>query len=404
MPDSFSDSRRRDDLRALVIFGIGSFVALAVCIYWKTNWAAIFPRDVTTLVVGRDFLNFWMYGRAALESNPARFYDPVLYNHTLAALAGPGYPTQSWSYPPSLLLLGTPFGFMGYMPALLCWTAVGVIAFYFAARQQLRDNWLPVIALVSPGAAFCLISGQSTLLTTAAMLAIFQWQDRRPILAGVLAGLLSLKPQTALLLPFMLIASGRWRVLLFAAATAILIAAATAALYEPNLWSVYWHVGIPAQNQMLRDTSIFATHLMPTVFMNAHLAGLSYGHSMLLQGTASALAAATVFWAFRSHSDAEPMKLQALFFACSIAATPYLMGYDTLPLAFAAVALVARTELDGVGKRLTLLSYWLLFLQIGFATLCIPGPALVPVALAAYLALDLAGVRSFRPRIAVATS
>jgi hypothetical protein len=48
------------------------------------------------------------------------------------------------------------------------------------------------------------------------------------------------------------------------------------------------------------------------------------------------------------------------------------------------------------------LAYWLLFLQIGFATLHIPGPALVPVALATYLALDLAGHRSFKPAIATA--
>ncbi|HEX3652033.1 MAG TPA: glycosyltransferase family 87 protein [Rhizomicrobium sp.] len=402
MADSHIATKPRDDLRALLIFGGVAFAAMAIGFYWKTHWIEPFPRDATTLVAGRDFLNFWMYGRAALDGHPARFYDPVLYNHALAPLVGHGYPIQNWSYPPSLLLLAAPFGPLGYIPALLCWTALGLAAFCAAAWPQLRNERLLFAVLVSPAAVFCLMSGQSTFLTTAALLAIFGWLDRRPVLAGILVGLLTLKPQIALLLPVMLVASGRWRVLLVASATAVLMAAATAALYGPNIWSVYWNVGVPAQNMVLRDTSIFATHLMPTVFMNAHLAGLGYGLSMALQGLVSICAAATVFWAFRNHPDAEPVKLQALFFACSIAATPYLMGYDALPLALAAVALIAQTNLDGTGNRLAQLAYWLLFLQIGFATLHIPGPALVPVALATYLALDLAGHRSFKPAIATA--
>jgi hypothetical protein len=395
MSASRSNTQRPGDIRDLLIFGGLALIAMALGFYWKTQWAAPFPRDGTTLVVGRDFLNFWMYGRAAFESSPARFYDPAAYNHALAALLGYGYPAQNWSYPPSLLLLAVPFGVLGYIPALLCWTVIGLVAFYFAARQQLRDTWALVAVIVSPAAVFCLMSGQSALLTTAALLAIFGWLDRRPILAGILVGLLTLKPQVGLLLPVMLLASARWRTLGAASVTALLLAAMTTALYGSDIWSVYWHVGIPAQNQVLRDTSIFATHLMPTVFMNAHLAGASYSVSMLLQVIISALAAATVFWAFRYCRNSDPVKLQALFFACATAATPYLMGYDTLPLTFAAVALIARTDLDGKGRRLAQLAYWLLFIQIAFAALHIPGPAFVSVALAGYLALDLAG---FHPR------
>ncbi len=40
--------------------------------------------------------------------------------------------------------------------------------------------------------------------------------DKRPVLAGILFGLLAYKPQFGLLIPFVLAASGRWRT--FAAA------------------------------------------------------------------------------------------------------------------------------------------------------------------------------------------
>ena len=45
------------------------------------------------------------------------------------------------------------------------------------------------------------------------LITIFAWLDRRPVAAGVLIGLLTLKPQLGILFPVMLIASARWRVL-----------------------------------------------------------------------------------------------------------------------------------------------------------------------------------------------
>jgi hypothetical protein len=78
---------------------------------------------------------------------------------------------------------------------------------------------------------FCLISGQSSLLTAAMLVAIFALLDRKPVAAGVLIGLLSIKPQLGILFPFMLMASGRWRVFIAAAATALALAGVTAAIF-----------------------------------------------------------------------------------------------------------------------------------------------------------------------------
>jgi hypothetical protein len=379
----------REDLRALAILGGLACAAMAIAFYWKTQWAAPFPRDATSLAVGRDFLNFWMYGREAFAHDPARFYDPATYNRALSALLGAGYPGQTWSYPPTIMLVAAPFGLLPYKLTLLFWTMLGVAALYFASARDLGNRWL--IVLVSPAAVFCLMSGQSSFLTTAALIAIFAWQDRRPIVTGILIGLLTLKPQLGFLLPVMLIATGRWRVFAVAAITAIGLVALTAALFGPHIWLEYWRLGVPAQNAVLQDTHILATHFMPTIFMNAHLSGASYATSMAIQVVFAIAAAVTVFWAFRYRGDADPLMLQALFFACSLSATPYLMGYDALPLAFAAVALLAKADLDPVGRRFAQLAYWLPFIQFGLAGLHIPGAALIAPAFAAYLALRIAG-------------
>ncbi|HEY2069131.1 MAG TPA: glycosyltransferase family 87 protein [Rhizomicrobium sp.] len=379
------------DLRALAILGGLSCAAMLAAFYWKTGWAAPFPRDGTTLAIGRDFLNLWMYGRAAFAHNPAQFYDPAIYNHALTSMLGAGYPQQSWSYPPTLLPVAAPFGLLAYKLALLLWTGLGIAAFYFASARDLGAQWW--IVLVSPAAVFCVMSGQESLLATAALIAIFAWQDRKPVLAGILIGLLTLKPQLGVLLPVMLIASGRWRAFTVAAITTIALVALTTALFGAQVWIEYWRVGIPAQNQVLRDTHILATHFMPTVFVNAHLAGASYGASMALQIMFAIGAAALVFWAFRRRANADPLILQALFFACSLAATPYLMGYDALPLAFVAVALLAKGNLDRAGRRLAQLAYWLPFVQFGLAQWHIPGAALIAPVFAVYLGWRLSDAR-----------
>jgi hypothetical protein len=102
---------RQEDHGALrlLIGASACFVVLTACLYaWMISWAGPFPRDGSSLVVGRDFLSFWMYGRAAWTPDPSRFYDPLLYKDALAALLGAGYPGQNWSYPPSIMLVAHP--------------------------------------------------------------------------------------------------------------------------------------------------------------------------------------------------------------------------------------------------------------------------------------------------------
>ena len=57
-------------LRALLVLGGALFVLTLASYLFTTNWAGAFPRDKATLVVGRDFLNLWMYGVAAFEIDP----------------------------------------------------------------------------------------------------------------------------------------------------------------------------------------------------------------------------------------------------------------------------------------------------------------------------------------------
>ncbi|HEY8947496.1 MAG TPA: glycosyltransferase family 87 protein [Rhizomicrobium sp.] len=380
----------RGFLRDLVLLGAIAFLALAAVYLWLLHGALPFPKDGSSLVVGRDFLNFWMYGRAALGHAAERFYDPNFYHHLLQGFLGANYPRQNWSYPPDIMLLAAPFGLIGYLPALLCWTIIGFGVLFIVARGQWKQPALTAALFVAPATAFCLMSGQSSLLTTALLVTVFACLDRRPLLAGVLIGLLTLKPQLGLLLPVMLCASGRWRVLFMAAATTAVLFMLSIMLFGLHAWQAYLELGIPVQNSVLSDPRLLAAPFMPTIFMNLHAVGASYTTAMTVQVVIALLAAVTVFWAFR-HRNGDPDLQQALFFACAMAATPYLLSYDSLPLVFAGLALLKADALDAAGRRLVQLVFWLPFLQLGLGILHIPGPALIAPAFAVWLALRLAG-------------
>jgi Glycosyltransferase family 87 len=380
-------------LKAFAILG-AFFLAAAAGVYlYGLDLRPPIPRDGSSLVVGRDFLNFWMYGRAAALADPSRWYDAETYQRVLAALLGPDYPGQNWSYPPTIMLIAAPFGRLGYLPALAVWSVVSLAIFVSTAARWLGDGRALFALAVSPAAVFCLMSGQSSFLSTAILIGIFTLLDRRPIVAGVLIGLLTLKPQLGLLFPVVLIASARWRVFAAAAVTALALAALAAALFGTQAWVDFVTLVLPTQNIVLADPDGIATPFYPTVFMNLRGIGLSYATAMTAQAGIAVAAVGALAWAFYNRPNADPRLLFALFAACSIAAVPYFALYDTLALTAAAMGLLTGGFLRTRGAWLTRLIFWLPLLQIGLGTLHIPGPALIAPAFALYLVQRLKGMR-----------
>ena len=380
----------RELVRDILVAGASLFLIASVSYVATIDWRGAIPRDATSLALGRDFLNFWMYGRAAGSADPGRFYDFATYHRALADLFGVEFPGQNWSYPPSVMLVAAPFARLDYLPALALWTLLGIVVFFAVASRHVGDRRILIPVLVSPAALFCLVSGQSAFLTAAVMIAAFGWLDRRPLLAGMLIGLLTIKPQLGILFPFMLAASGRWRVFWSAGAMAILIAGAATALFGTKVWADFFTMGLPAQGLVLADPDRIATPFFPTVFMNLRGAGLGYAGAMSVQAMFSLGAAFAVVWAFRARKNADAGLLIALFLAASATASPYLLAYDLLPLTFAAVVLLLTVPLDASGRRLVQLTYFAPALQLALGNYHLPGPALIAPCLAGYLLMRLA--------------
>jgi len=390
-----ADCRNRQTLKTLALLGALAAAAFAIAFYRTTDWMASFPRDATTLAAGRDFLNFWMAGRAAHAPDPGRYYDLVTYNRAIAAVVGTGYPAQTWSYPPTQLLVAAPFGLLPYRLALVLWTLFGAAALFWAARTVWRESRPAVFLFAAPAALFCLMSGQSSFFTTALLIAGFVLLEKRPVVAGLLIGLLSLKPQLVLLMPVLLVAGRHWRTLASAGVTTLALAGATTALFGIEVWRDYIAHGLQAQVEVLVDTEIIATQAMPTIFTNLHLIGLSTAVAMAAQAVFALGAGFCVFWAGRRKSD--PALMATLFFAASVSATPYLMAYDTLPLAMAGIWLLRTEDVDDVGRMLVKLVWWLPLVQMALGHFHIPGACLIAPGLGLWVMMRLAANRAATP-------
>jgi hypothetical protein len=211
--------------------------------------------------------------------------------------------------------------------------------------------------------------------------------DRRPVLAGVLFGILTIKPQLGFLLPIMLLLTGRWRVIAAAAATAFALAALTAGLFGVSAWLEYVRLGLAVQHTvMTKGTGLFLS-MMPTAFMNARVAELPLGVAWALQAIASAAAVGAVTWTYWRRRD--PILSTALLVTASFLATPYVANYDMVVFGWVIAQLRERGG-SRFDHRLALAVWWLPLTTMLLGVAGIPGSCLVLVAFAARLIQRLA--------------
>ena len=183
--------------------------------------------------------------------------------------------------------------------------------------------------------------------------------DRRPLIAGILFGLLAYKPQFGLMIPLALAASGRWRSFAAAAATVALLAAgddhrlrAACLARVPRLrpaspaWSCS-NRAIPAGTKFKASSPGRACG-----------AGRSRSPTRFRASSTVALGGALI-WLWRG-SARYPLKAAALCLA-AILATPYSFDYDMMVLAPAIAFFAADGLARGFGpwEKTALAALWL---------------------------------------------
>jgi hypothetical protein len=200
-----------------------------------------------------------------------------------------------------------------------------------------------VFAIATPAAMFNIIGGQNGAFIAAMFAGGIALVDRRPVLAGVLFGLLTYKPHLGLLIPVALIAGRYWRSFAAAAVTAVLLALVSGLALGWDTWAGFFanaHI-----NRDLLDSNPGMWPRMPTVYLAGRWLGVPSLAAYALQAVCALGAAAAVFAVWRKGAPL-PVRAFALIVGAFLA-TPYAWDYDLVVLAVAAVWYWAQAKADG---------------------------------------------------------
>lgn len=384
--DSFKPKTRLTLALALLVFALGLAPATAFHInLWQLGDDGL--QSVTRRLPYWDFSNLWAGSRLALDGQVGALFDVDAYRAALRAMFSPDLPPQEWSYPPSIILLGAPLALMPVLPAYLVWTFGTIFLLHLAIRPLRLPVWLHVAALASPAVFVNAMFGQNGALTAALLIGGLLAAPKRPILAGVLFGLLTVKPHLGILIPFCLIASRNWRAFAAAAVTAALLAAATGLAFGFTVWTSFM-VETRALMTAIMEAPYPQTYHSNalTVFIMARSFGAGLAAAYATQAVATLAAIAAVVWLWLPSTAIDPRRRALVTATLAVVATPYGYTYDTIPMCVALAYLFAVSArpllpLMAIAWLFPLFAHMLNYRGVGIGVL-------VPVAVSVWLVVQ----------------
>lgn len=370
---------------------------LLICLAYETYagiaYLSSFSDDILDFAlrpIGRDFVNYWAAGAAVFDGALMQIFDASLFHPYQERLLGRSFVDHNWSYPPHMLLLIWPLGQLPYLWALAAWSFLGLAVYLWASTAGRRDAGLLLLALlVAPATYENFAGGQNGFFTAALLIGGLRLLGSRPVLAGILFGILTVKPQLGILLPLALLAARQWQAIAAAGVTAAIMVGTSVLWFGWESWQAYIDLVVPYQAQLMSaGRGVFLT-MMPSAYIGLRLVEAEPLIRSGVQVLFALLAATGVCWAFARSKDAD-LKFAVLAVGTFLAA-PYSFTYDmtTVSLAVALIALRGLSEGFLTGERVALTVVWILPMALSWLNLVLPVGSLILLAFFVYLLVHI---------------
>jgi hypothetical protein len=308
-----------------------AWIFLIVAVAIGAGWVALSRGglDPTGKQLGTDFITFYAASKLALAGHPLAPWNVAAHHAQEIALFGRDTGYAAFFYTPPQLLICLPLALIPYLPALLGWLTLTGLAYWRMARAWLSEKVGSASIFAFPAVMLNAGHGQSGFLSAALFGAGALWLETRPIAAGVCLGLLAYKPQLGLIIPVALAISGRWKTFAAAAATVIVFAAASTAVFGLGAWEAF-----AANMSLARATleqALVGDAKMQSAFAAVRLWGGPLALAYAVQALVVAGLVAGLVWlqrrAPRSGAEGPAMIVAALL------ASPFMLDYDQTLLA-----------------------------------------------------------------------
>ncbi|WP_347555001.1 glycosyltransferase family 87 protein [Robbsia sp. KACC 23696] len=308
---------------------------------------------------GYDFGVFWSVSSLALHGHAIDSYTYKTMLKVAVGISPDMTVLGPWLYPPTFLLMIWPLALLPFPFAYIVFEGLTTLVLVLLLRRV-----LPMTEAFWPIVAFCcflpnLMHGQNGALTACLGLAALLLLSRnRQILGGVCIGLLSIKPQLAILFPIALLCARMWPAILSAALTTVVFAAVAEWIVGPGAFAAFVHANGFAR-QALVDGS-FPWWQMTTVYATLRLLHVPFAVALVAHGAVALAATAATGWIWLRRP---PFALRA---AALVPATflisPYLYIYDAIWLSIPIAFTVQHALQYGWrrGERTLLLIVWLI--------------------------------------------
>ncbi len=322
-------------------------------------------------MLGGDYVVFRTGARSNTSARMIANYDIAQFSSLLRArYPGHGDMMFAWPYPPSMYFLVRPLAQFSFLQGYLIWEGAFLLLFVVVLRR-LWSNWRAVLlATASPAVLIAIITGQTGLLTASLLAICGASADRRPVLAGIAAGVLTLKPHYGVLIPIALVARGCWRAVASAVACVLLVVGSSLLVHGVALWQAFLRE-LGSHSELLAAAGRFPVWKLDTPYGAPRVLGATSPVALGVQ-VASSLLLAVLVTAIWRRVESSDLRAAALASAAALA-TPYGFYYEMVVLVPPLFLVAKHASYHGWlrGERGSLSGVWVL-------SILPPGPSVTP--------------------------
>lgn len=276
--------------------------------------------------LGIDYATFYTTGKMVLSGDISNIYDFRIHHALLESRFGSIPYLLEWIYPPTFLTPIVPLSVLPFQISLAVWLILtfipAAVAAYFLSN---RNKLAPFAYLMFPGTFLNIRWGQNGFLTASLIGFGVYFAETNPVLSGLMLGLLTFKPQMALIPFAVLFFLKKWKTLGWSCAFASIFAVFSGIIFGFDTWASFFATS-SVNATMLADSWKGTKWGIPTLSTSLRCMGLSGWplYSILAAVAALALYACIRVW---KQTKSFSLRASALVF-CIFLSLPYISLYD----------------------------------------------------------------------------
>ena len=320
-------------------------------------------------IIGGDYLAFYTASDLVLQGRALDAYDKAAFEAALQTHLASDNLGLLWQYPPILFLLIAPLALLPYKLSYWLWMFATAAILALALRRLTRDlrpqsgssDLTLWVLMASPIIVGVFVNGQISLLTTALLVTAAYRPKTHWWLAGLCAGLLTIKPQLGVILPFAYLAIGAWRTIGVAALVAIAIHGLSALVFGAESFTAFFSALDRIQTQVATGGADTPPYAMTTLFAQLRIWGVSGTPALWAHIGFAVIVISFVTWQWRTRAlqDEHALYLTALLCASAVLITPYAYAYELAALAPAGLWIACTSNRWRDKAAVILIAFWL---------------------------------------------